>query len=82
MAIAYCYRFILSAPTYDEWNGEDSTVNQICKILQWKPSLNTCRKIVRVLKEYDDYLICTPCSHYHTRKDVPFKLRSSNKKGV
>ena len=33
-------------------------------------------------KEYDDYLICTPCSHYHTRKDVPFKLRSSNKKGV
>ena len=33
-------------------------------------------------KEYDDYLISTPCSHYHTRKDVQFKLRSSNKKGV
>ena len=33
-----------------------------------------------IWKEYDDYLICTPCSHCHTRKDVPFKLRSSNNK--
>ena len=33
-------------------------------------------------KEYDDYLICAPCSHYHTRRDFPFQLRSSNKKGV
>ena len=32
-------------------------------------------------KEYDNYLICTSCSLYHTRKDVSSELRSYVKKG-
>ena len=32
-------------------------------------------------KEYYDYLICTPCSHYHMKRDLSFELSSSNNKG-
>jgi hypothetical protein len=31
--------------------------------------------------EYDDYIVCTPCSLYHKRKDVPKKHKSSIKEG-
>ena len=32
-------------------------------------------------KEYTDYIVCTPCSLYHKRSDVPAGLRSSIRKG-